>query len=302
MVMNEGGMHRCLNLLMTVSLLMLVSLDCWVQGVAASPDGEPDPSEDRVQAQALPEPIDPDQLRDSLRIEPLVIPRSVLTYSPSPNAAIPSGFGANWGDAFISATLTGADRGRPEGDGSLSMGFGLGNARQTVGVELAYNVLSMRNFASNGSFDAKVHRQIYSSPTTAAAAAVGLNRFAAYGSNAAPTASSLYGVVSLSHLLQPDDPVNRMPMTATVGLGGGSFSNPTSDVGLIAGVGLQVHPQISVNTAWSGVGLNVGASFVPVPVIPLTVNLLYGDVFNNTDAGSLAVLSVGYGFNFAPQF
>jgi hypothetical protein len=203
---------------------------------------------------------------------------------------------------FFSASLAGADRIRPEADGSLSMGFGLGDSRRAVGVELAYNLQSVRQFGENGGFDAKIHRQVYSSDETQVAAAVGLNNFASYGTNAGGSESSLYGVVTAAHLLQPDHPSNRLPITASLGLGGGSFSGESSDVGVIAGVGLQVHPQFSVNTAWSGVGLNVGASIVPVSTLPLTLNLLYGDIGNNTRTGSVAVLSIGYGFNFGPRF
>jgi hypothetical protein len=191
---------------------------------------------------------------------------------------------------------------RPEADGSLSAGFGLGDSRRAVGVELSYNLLSVRRFGENGGFDAKIHRQVYSSDETQVAAAVGLNNFASYGPEAGGSRSSLYGVVTAAHLLQPEHPVNRLPITGTLGLGGGTFSGEGSDVGVIAGVGLQVHPQFSLNTAWSGVGVNVGASIVPVPTVPLTLNLLYGDIGNNTQAGSVAVLSIGYGFNFGPRF
>ncbi|MFQ4137683.1 hypothetical protein PGN35_015305 [Nodosilinea sp. PGN35] len=243
------------------------------------------------------------QLRDELRVAPLTREaEGRRTFPPSPNAGIPSAFGANWGDVFFSASLAGADRLRPEADGSLSMGFGLGDSRRVVGVELAYNLLSVRRFGENGGFDAKVHRQVYSSDETQVAAAIGLNNFASYGPEAGGSPSSLYGVVTAAHLLQPDHPDNRLPITASVGLGGGSFSGEGSDVGVIAGVGLQVHPQFSINTAWSGVGVNVGASIVPVSTLPLTLNLLYGDVGNNTRAGSVAVLSIGYGFNFGPRF
>lgn len=253
-------------------------------------------------AQAAP-PTSANQLRDELRVAPLTtVAEAAPSFPPSPNAGIPSAFGANWGDAFFSASLAGADRSRPEADGSLSMGFGLGDSRRVVGVELAYNLLSIRQFGENGGFDAKVHRQVYSSDETQVAAAVGLNNFASYGANAGGSESSLYGVVTAAHLLQPDHPDNRLPITASLGLGGGSFSGEGSDVGVIAGVGLQVHPQFSVNTAWSGVGLNVGASIVPVSTLPLTLNLLYGDIGNNTRAGSVAVLSIGYGFNFGPRF
>ncbi|HZG37628.1 MAG TPA: hypothetical protein VEZ50_03005 [Nodosilinea sp.] len=253
-------------------------------------------------AQTTPSAADGAQIRNQLRIEPLTTVAPARTFPPSPNAGIPSGFGANWGDVFFSASLAGADRIRPEADGSLSAGFGLGDSRRAVGVELNYNLLSIRRFGENGGFDAKVHREVYSSDETQVAAAIGLNNFASYGSNTVGNTSSLYGVVTAAHLLQPENAANRLPITGTVGLGGGSFSGEGSDVGVIAGVGLQVHPQFSFNTAWSGVGLNVGASIVPVPTVPLTLNLLYGDVGNNTEAGSVAVLTIGYGFNFGPRF
>ncbi|MBE9135953.1 hypothetical protein IQ254_01820 [Nodosilinea sp. LEGE 07088] len=266
----------------------------------AAPNGVASPP---ASAQVSPTAETGDQIRDDLRIDPITTAATPQqTFPPSPNAGIPSGFGANWGDVFISAALSGADRLRPEADGSLSAGFGLGDARRAVGVELAYNLLSVRRFGENGGFDVKVHRQVHSSDETQVAAAVGLNNFASYGPQAGGSPSSLYGVVTAAHLLQPDHPVNRMPITGTLGLGGGSFSGQNSDVGVIAGVGLQVHPQFSVNTAWSGVGLNVGASIVPAPTLPLTLNLLYGDIGNNTQAGSVAVVSVSYGFNFAPRF
>ena len=241
--------------------------------------------------------------REDLLIEPLAtdaIP--TRRYAPSPNAGIPSAFGAAWGDVFASITVAGADRLRNEVDGSMSVGFGLGDPKTAVGVELAYNLLSLRRFAENGSFDAKVHREIIATDTTQGAVAVGWNNFVNYGDNVRGSESSVYGVVSVAHLLQPDNPVNRLPITGTLGAGSGNFSGDDSDVGVLAGVGLQVDPRLSLNAAWSGVGLNVGASVVPIPEIPLTLNAVYGDIANNTDAGSVATFTVGYGFNFGPRF
>jgi hypothetical protein len=37
---------------------------------------------------------------------------------------------------------------------------------------------------------------------------------------------------------------------------------------VFAGVGLQVHPQFSLNTAWSGVGVNVGPPLCRCPRCP----------------------------------
>ena len=254
-------------------------------------------------AQAPEDEATAEQIRQDLRVDPLTVPGTPpRTYPPSPNAGIPSAFGAEWGDVFASATLAGADRVRTEADGSLSVGLGLGDARSLVGVELAYNILSIRRFAENGNFDVKVHRQLYRDDQTQVAAALGWNNFARYGSNAVNTESSPYGMVSAAHLLQPEHPTNRLPITGTLGVGGGDFSTDNSDVGVIAGVGLQVHPQMSVNAAWSGVGLNVGTSLVISPTVPLTLTMTYGDITNNTAAGSVAVVTLGYGFRASPRF
>ena len=241
--------------------------------------------------------------REDLLVEPLATdPVPTVRHAPSPNAGIPSAFGAAWGDLFVSVTAAGADRVRNEVDGSISAGLGLGDPRTAVGVELAYNLLSIRNFGSNGSFDAKVHREIFANETTQAAVAAGWNNFVNYGDDVDGTESSPYGVVSAAHLLQPNNPANRLPITGTLGVGGGNFSDENADVGVLAGVGLQVDPRLSLNAAWSGVGINVGASVVPFPDIPLTLNAIYGDITNNTEAGSVATFTIGYGFNFGPSF
>ena len=269
---------------------------------ATSPFSAAVPSTPLTTAQADPVPAT-EALREDLRIDPLTTAADpAFTYIPSSSAGIPSGFGAEWGDFFISATLAGADRLRPEADGSLYMGLGLGDAQSLVGLEIAYNLLSIRDFASNGSFDAKVHREFYSDDTLQVNAAVGVTSAFPYGSNAVGTESSLYGVVSSAYLLQPDHPTNTLTLNTTLGLGGGNFAGEGSDVGILAGVGLRVHPQFSINTAWSGVGLNVGASIVASPRSPISINLLYGDITNNTPAGSVAVISISYGINSNARF
>ncbi|MFM7576003.1 MAG: hypothetical protein ACKO5Q_03540, partial [Microcystaceae cyanobacterium] len=45
-----------------------------------------------------------EELRRSLRIRPKVKIEAYQSYSPSLSAGIPSAFGANWGDAFVSAS------------------------------------------------------------------------------------------------------------------------------------------------------------------------------------------------------
>ena len=241
-----------------------------------------------------------DQLRQELRVTPIFEMIQRRVYSPSASAGIPTAFGANWGDMFISLSGSSSDNVRPEVDGGTSLGFGLGNSRETLGLEVIYNNLSIRSFAQNGSVDAKVHRSLVSNSTTQVAAAVGWNNFTNYGDDAGGTfPSSVYGVVSAYHLLRPQNPNNSFPVTLSLGLGGAPFfSNSNSGVGVVAGAGIQIHPQVAVSSAWSGRGLNLGASFVPVQTVPLSVAVIYGDALSNTESGSVLAVGIGYSFNF----
>ena len=240
-------------------------------------------------------------LREQLRVKPLptayYVPPASGGNSPSLNFGVPSGFGAVWGNAFVSATGTTAGN-RDKIDGSVSVGFGLGSA-DTLGVEFAYNQGSINNFGKNGTVDVKAHRIVYAEGTNQVSVGVGWNAFAQHVSEGV-IPSSLYGVVSSYSLLQPDDPYNKLPISFSVGVGGGQFrpSDESTGVGVFAGAGVQVLPQLSVGASWSGRSINAGISYVPYPEIPLTFVLVGGDLTDNTSGGRILSLSASYGFNF----
>lgn len=240
-----------------------------------------------------------DQLRERLQIEPLPDTSSVNSYGPGSAAAIPEGFGSEWGDVFITVTGASKDRVRTTFiDSGISTGFGLGNPRNLVGVELAYNILSTRTqFAVNGSFDLKVHRYIVEQPNFVASAALGVANFYSYGPEASLNPPVAYGVVSGFTYLRPDNLYEPMPLTVTLGTGGAPIF-AESGVGLIAGAGVQVHPQIGLGSSWNAGGFNLGASFLPFRNVPLTLTALYTDVFNMTTPGHRLVLSLGYSYRF----
>jgi len=252
-------------------------------------------------------PIDVENLRQQLLIEPLVKPASPDSsappakrrYPPGLSFGAPSAFGAGWGDVFVGAS--GATRNKTNDglDGSISAGFGLGNSQQ-VGLEFAFNNGSIKNFGENGTFDLKVHRIAYAKGTNQVGVAAGWKTFAQYG-NEGVRDSSAYGVVTTYSLLRPNDSVNPMPISFSAGAGGGDFRQGNASTGVFGGVGVQVHPQVGVGLGWSGVGLNIGASFVPVPTIPLTITAQGADITDNSSGGTVFVLSVGYGFNFLPK-
>ena len=246
--------------------------------------------------------LNTDKLRQYLLVDPLVkvIPLK-RTYSPSLTFATPSAFGATWGDVFLGASAATTGKARTQPDGSISMGFGLGDARKLVGLELGYNIGSIKNFGYNGTFDLKANRIVYAKGNTQIAAAAGWKSFAQHVKGESVRPSSAYGVVTSYSLLKPNDTVNKMPISFSIGAGGGDFRTGDASTGVFAGVGVQVHPQIGVGMGWSGVGFNVGASFVPISTIPLTINAVGADLTDTSFGGTVFVLSIGYGFNFLPK-
>jgi len=253
---------------------------------------------------------DLNKIRQELLIEPLIKAKIVKpkpTYAPGLSFAGASAFGANMGDAFIGASgATAGTRGDRlrDIDGSIGLGVGLGNSQKTVGLELSFNNGSIKRFGSNGSFDLKAHRIVYAKGTNQVAVAAGWRAFAQYKTKASREPlrpSTAYGVVTTYSLLKPNDPVNKMPISFSLGVGGGDFRQGDDSTGVFTGVGVQVHPQVGVGLGWSGVGLNIGASFIPVPTLPLTITAQGADLTGNSAGGTVFALSIGYGFNFLPK-
>jgi hypothetical protein len=255
-------------------------------------------------------PDDVNKIRQELLIEPLLKLKTVApkpTYPPGLSFAGPSAFGANMGDVFVGASAaTAGNRGNSinDIDASTSVGFGLGNSQKLVGLELSFNNGSVKNFGSNGTFDLKAHRIVHAKGSNQIAVAAGWKAFAQYQTKESSEQirpSSVYGVVTSYSLLKPNDPVNKMPVSLSLGVGGGDFRQGNASTGAFAGAGVQVHPQVGVGLGWSGVGLNLGASFVPIPTLPLTITLQGADLTNNSVGGTTFALSIGYGFNFLPK-
>lgn len=240
-----------------------------------------------------------DELRQQLQIDPILNTSSPRFYFPGSGTGIPEGFGAQWGDVFLSITAASKDRVRTTFiDSGISMGLGLGNPRELVGLELSYNILSTRTqFAVNGSFDLQAHRYIFQSDNFTASAAFGWNNFYSYGPEASINPPTLYGVVSGYTFLRPDDPYRPMPLTVTLGAGGAPLY-ADSGVGFLAGAGVEVHPQLGLGTSWDGRGFGLGASYIPFRNFPFNITALYDDVFNMTEEGHRLVLSLNLSYNF----
>lgn len=239
-----------------------------------------------------------------LKIRPITTQTEGVTikrlYLPGLNAGTPTGFGLETGDVFVGLFGSTAGRLRDTVDGSISVGTGLGNASDFVAVEGVFNINSIRNFGSNGSFDLKVHRLVYEDFENQVGVAVGWTNFANYGTNAGGTPSSVYGVATLSRLTNPESLDDPKPLIISAGVGGGTYrnSNNNNGVGVFGSVGYLIDPQFGVSTAYSGQGLNFAVGFLPDRTLPLNISLTYADVTNSSTAGSQLILGITYGANF----
>jgi hypothetical protein len=190
-------------------------------------------------------------------------------------------------------------------DGSLSVGFGLGDAVKTVGVEINANITSVGggnsnfDFGDSGSLGFKVHKYL----GDGAAVAVGYANPVTWGdsNNAKDT---IYGVATKSFNLQPNDPNNKMPLTVSLGVGSGSFRSKgaiaadNNAANIFGSIGIRTAPEVAWVSSWTGNRLNIGGSFAPFKQTPIVINAIFTDVTDNLNDGIGISLSAGYAIKF----
>lgn len=242
--------------------------------------------------------------RENLLIEPIVIEtRTGRRVAPASSAGTPTGYGASSRQAYIGGGLRFPfDGDRDRVDGSLSFGFGEGDAINSLGVEFNFNITSVGggnlndfDFGDSGTIGFKLHKYFGSGT----AAAFGWSNPIRWGDTVAAN-STVYGVVTQAFPLISD----RLPLTISVGVGSGAFRskgailNGENTPNLFGSIGLQVTPEISLVSSWTGNRLNVGASAVPIRNIPLVINAIFTDVTDNLNQGSGLTIVAGSAFQF----
>ena len=244
---------------------------------------------------------DPKALRDSLLIPPLVVKKQKPWPSPSLSPGVPSGFIANWGDVFVS--VTGATPGsRPDVDGSIAAGFGLGDAVKTVALEIDGACGSFKIFCGNGAFDARLGRILVNKENQKLALAVAWQNFAQWGYEATAD-NTFYGVLTYAIPLRKAGSSFAQTLQINAGTGNSQYAPYTAQnseraVGGFASIGVELTPYAGFSAGWSGRGANVQLSVTPFRDAPITINLSGVDVLNNTPNGTVGVLSVSWGTNF----
>jgi hypothetical protein len=239
--------------------------------------------------------VDPELLRRQLLLQPVAVGPEYSAPSLSPG--VPSAFIAGWGDYFVG--VSGATRGRVRDtvDGSLNLGFGIGDMAEAVAVELSLNIASLNRFGANGTFDAKVGRLLVNQPTFRLGASVGVVNVAEWGNDPKSDANP-YGVLTAAWPLRPDHSDFTQTLQISAGAGGETFGYNGANAGGFASVGVELLPNVGLSAGWSGRGGNAGLSWVPFKRTPLTLSVVGADLFNQTAEGPVAVFSLSWGSNF----
>jgi hypothetical protein len=244
-----------------------------------------------------------ESLRRKLLIKPLAVGRD-RAYAPGTTAGGPSAFGADFGDAYTGLALGDGHAKNNNADAAFATGFGLGDARRAVGLEVNISSGSIAKFGSNGDVGLKLHRNLPGN----AAVAIGWDSGITWGKANRDTVSTVYGVATKAFPLNPGSAVNKMPLTVSLGIGGGRFRSyeaadkGSTSLGVFGSLGLQVAPQAALVSTWTGRDLNVGVSFVPVKKLPIFVTAGAANVFGNNDTNRLFTFSIGMGFNYSNAF
>jgi len=224
-----------------------------------------------------PTPPNPQQVADLRQRFRLPVPPLTQVVRPDTftgsTVSSPTAFGANWGDVFIAGSYQARARYTNRDDGGVVFGFGLGDARRLVGLEVAVSSYSTfrQGFFQNGGVSLKLHRLLNHDT----AIAFGIENVGTWGSPDAGS-NSVYGVGSHIFRLRANPEASFSKLIVSVGVGGGRFRSEhdvrrrIGSTNVFGSVGLQVIPLASVIADWTGQDLFLGASIVPFRRIPLS--------------------------------
>ncbi|MFM7266473.1 MAG: hypothetical protein ACKOZW_12965 [Cyanobium sp.] len=221
--------------------------------------------------------------------------------SPSLGGGLPTGYVGGWGDYYIAGSV--GTPGRTRGgtvDGSVNLGFSLGDPERLVGFDVNWGIGSIQNFNSNGSVAVAAGRILVNRPDLQVSVAGGLLDAYVYGFEPGQPQLNGYGAVTVAIPLRRGDPEFPQRLQVSVGGGGNSFSAidgnfQTKGNGFFAAAGMDVLPNLGVSIGQSSRSTNLNLSWIPLRRLPVFVNLVAADLLDVTPFGTVGVLSVGWG-------
>ncbi len=231
--------------------------------------------------------------------------------APGTNTGTPLAFGAQMGDIFVGGGFQSETRGIKlangnfteggDSDGSVSLGFGLGNSTEAISLTTVITSLSTfrSGFGNRTAFSFALSRNI--SPTLAFG--VGVENAFISGGGKTDGTDSWYGVVS-KVIQNPGGSEFLKALTLSGGVGNGRFrmiddvNSGNETVNVFASAAALLHEQFSVITDWTGQDLNIGASFVPFKKFPFSITPALVDVLGIANGSPRFTLGAGIGMHF----
>ena len=225
--------------------------------------------------------------------------------APGIALGIPSGFGADWRDAAIGVGFQAETRLRDRPDAVAALAFGLGDARDLLGLEVVVASYGTARSCCRGGISFKAHRVL----PAGFGLAVGWENGAVWGkftdalADDTDAGSSLYGVASkVIPLRWGDDPYRSL--TLTLGAGNGRFRTEDDiiadreTVNVFGGAALRMTRRTSVVADWTGQDLVAGFSFLPFADHALVVLPGFADLTTKPRF----ILGAAYGFDYTEIF
>lgn len=218
---------------------------------------------------------------------------------PGLATSVPSGYGADWGIVyagifFASRTLAG----NPISDGSVFGGFGLGSAKDLLGLDVSYAVTDLDPFLADSTLSLKLHRYL----GAGFAVAVGSESLFIFGEGIDGVAN-YYGAVSKSIVLKTGDWKWFSALLMTVGMGSGRFQSwqdaqdRKNGIGAFGSLGVRVQDPLGISLGWAGSSLDAGVSVTPFRSFRMTINLGFRNLYTSYGPGLPKIfdLSLVYG-------
>ncbi|WP_244887728.1 hypothetical protein [Anabaena cylindrica] len=264
------------------------------------PGTDIDKSVDLIRKNSLQtEPIYPEQKPFKPQKLPLILEKKKAQPLPSPGITMltPSAYGKSWGRASLGVGLQSRARFTDTADGVLGVGFGFGDGKKLVGLDVNIGIVDISSF-EDGNISLKLHRQL----PYDLAVAVGVKNLVTFGNTDGGT--SAYGVITKMFRLQDSDSKQFSRLYVSAGVGGGQFRsesdvrNNIDSVGVFGSVALKVAQPVTTIVEWSGQDLGLGISVAPFKKIPLVITPGISDITGNAGDGIRFILGIGYSISF----
>lgn len=228
-----------------------------------------------------------------------------LRAQPGNSVGSESAWGAGWGDFFAGVGYQERGRFSSHPDGTASFGFGLGNPRRDLGLEVGVNSASTfhQGPGKNGSVSLKLHRVL----PGAYGLAVGVENAASWGGT--DGGSSTYGVLSHTHQIRDDPSLFLGSVAWNVGVGNSRFlsqqdlvAGKTGGVNAFGSLGVRMASRASLIADWTGQDLDAGLSLVPFHRSPMILSLGVADLTRRAGDGPRFIVGLGAGFRMFELF